>query len=75
MIYKNYLSFPVMIASEAEMVSAKIPLENRDYCAHKLITYQACRADVWPWAYKCVPEKHDYLNCELDEYVSHLHNS
>lgn len=56
-----------MIATEAEMISAKIPLEERDYCAHKKIDYLACRADVWPWAYQCHHAKHDVLNCQYDE--------
>lgn len=56
-----------MIATEAEMVSAKLLLEERDYCAHKLIEYKACRADVWPWAYRCAPEKHEYSNCQYEE--------
>lgn len=59
----------VMIATEQEMEAAKIPLEDRDYCAHKLIAHRACRADVWPWAYKCAHAKHEYLNCEYEEYV------
>lgn len=57
----------VMIATEEEMISAKLLPEERDYCAHKLIAYKACRADVWPWAYKCSWEKHDFLNCQYDE--------
>ncbi|XP_046995475.1 NADH dehydrogenase [ubiquinone] 1 beta subcomplex subunit 7 [Schistocerca americana] len=59
----------VMLATEEEMISAKIPPENRDYCAHLLIKYQACRADVWPWAYKCAHEKHAYMTCEFEDYV------
>lgn len=59
--------FLVMIATEEEMVSAKLLLDERDFCAHKLIDYKACRADVWPWVYKCAPEKHEYLNCQYEE--------
>jgi NADH dehydrogenase (ubiquinone) 1 beta subcomplex subunit 7 len=59
--------FSVMIATEAEMISAKLHPDERDFCAHKLIDYKACRADVWPFLWKCAPEKHDYLNCEYDE--------
>ncbi|XP_058463882.1 NADH dehydrogenase [ubiquinone] 1 beta subcomplex subunit 7 [Malaya genurostris] len=59
----------VMIATEQEMEAAKVPLENRDYCAHKLIAHMACRADVWPFAYKCAHEKHDYLNCQHEDYI------
>ena len=59
----------VMIATEEQMRSAKLPLEDRDYCAHKLLEYRACRADTFPFVYKCHHEKHDYLNCEYDDYV------
>lgn len=58
-----------MIASEAEMVSAKIPMEERDYCAHKKIEYLVCRRDVWPWPYKCAHKKHELQHCQYEEYV------
>uniref|UniRef100_A0A7R9B8T2 NADH dehydrogenase [ubiquinone] 1 beta subcomplex subunit 7 n=2 Tax=Timema TaxID=61471 RepID=A0A7R9B8T2_TIMSH len=61
-----------MIATEEQMQSAKLPLEDRGYCAHKLLEYQSCRADVWPWAAKCHHEKHDYLNCEYEDYILRL---
>lgn len=59
----------VMIATEAEMVSAKLPIEERDYCAHHKINYLACRADVWPLAYRCAHEKHALMTCQFDEWV------
>lgn len=66
--FRNFVYlFLVMVATEKEMMSAKLELFERDYCAHKLIEYRACRADVWPWAYKCTPEKHDYQNCQYEE--------
>lgn len=61
-----------MIATDIEMESAKIPLEDRDYCAHLLLNYGACRADTWPFVYKCAHEKHEYLTCEYEEYVSFI---
>lgn len=57
----------VMIATEDEMRAAKIPVEDRDYCAHVLLKYQGCRADVYPFVYKCAHEKHEYLTCEYEE--------
>lgn len=56
-----------MIATEEEMISAKLPLENRDYCAHLALKVQQCRKEVWPWAWKCNPEKHEYLSCQYEE--------
>lgn len=64
-----FIFFKVMIATEEEMVSAKLLLEERDFCAHKLIEYKACRSDTFPWIYKCTPEKHEYLNCQYEEWV------
>lgn len=57
-----------MIATEAEMMSAKLLPEERDFCAHKLLEHKACRADTWPWVYKCAPEKHEFLNCQYEEW-------
>ncbi|XP_076062681.1 NADH dehydrogenase (ubiquinone) B18 subunit [Oratosquilla oratoria] len=59
----------VMVATQEEMESAKLPLKDRDYCAHLAIKYQACKHNVWPFVYQCAHEKHDYLNCEYDDYV------
>lgn len=56
-----------MKATQAELESAKIALNERDYCAHLLLEYRGCRSKVWPLAYKCHHEKHSYLNCQYDE--------
>lgn len=68
----KFIFFLVMIATEEEMMAAKIPLKDRDYCAHKLIDYRQCRQEVWPWAYQCAHEKHAYLTCKFDEWVLSL---
>lgn len=57
-----------MVASEEELISAKIPLEERDYCAHKKIEYLKCIADVFPWNYKCAHERHAQATCLYEEY-------
>ncbi|XP_025830453.1 NADH dehydrogenase [ubiquinone] 1 beta subcomplex subunit 7-like [Agrilus planipennis] len=54
-------------ATKEELISAKVPLNKRDYCAHLGIAYKACRKDHWPFAVKCSHEKHAYLNCEYEE--------
>ncbi|XP_017074484.1 NADH dehydrogenase [ubiquinone] 1 beta subcomplex subunit 7 [Drosophila eugracilis] len=59
----------VMIATQEEMESAKLPLDARDYCAHLAIAYQACRTDTFPFVYKCAHQKHEYLTCEYEDYV------
>ncbi|XP_059610602.1 NADH dehydrogenase [ubiquinone] 1 beta subcomplex subunit 7 [Phlebotomus argentipes] len=59
----------VMIATEAEMESAKLPLDGRDYCAHKLLTYSQCRREEWPLVYRCHHERHDYFTCQYEDYI------
>lgn len=58
-----------MIARDADLISARIPPENRDYCSHYLLDYQVCRYKHMPFLYKCAHEKHEYLNCEQRDYV------
>ncbi|OQR76577.1 NADH dehydrogenase-like [Tropilaelaps mercedesae] len=62
----------VMIATKEEMMSAKIPLDRRDYCAHKLIDYKNCRYMNFPFFVNCRHEYHDYEQCEYDDYVLRL---
>lgn len=58
---------PEMIATPEQMESAKLEVADRDYCAHLLISYNACRKEVWPWVYQCHHEKHEYQQCEYEE--------
>ncbi|CAH0407697.1 unnamed protein product [Chilo suppressalis] len=58
-----------MKAREEDLISARIPPQFRDYCAHYLLDYQVCRYKNMPMLYKCAHEKHDYLNCEHQDYV------
>ncbi|CAH1113262.1 unnamed protein product [Psylliodes chrysocephalus] len=54
--------------SEDELKSAKIPLEDRDYCAHLLMKFRVCRKDNWPFAV-CKAEKHEYLKCQHEDFI------
>ncbi|XP_065173393.1 NADH dehydrogenase [ubiquinone] 1 beta subcomplex subunit 7-like [Atheta coriaria] len=58
--------------TEQEMYSAKIPLNDRDYCIDQLMVFRACRKDNWPFAVNCEHEKHVYLNCQYDDYVNRM---
>lgn len=51
----------------AEMESAKIPLDKRNYCVDYLMKFLDCRSEQWPWVYKCHHEKHEYLHCQYEE--------
>ncbi|CAN8004101.1 unnamed protein product [Ixodes hexagonus] len=58
-----------MVATEAEMESARIPPEHQNFCAHKLIDFKACRKDKFPFVYRCHHEKHAYQDCLYEDYL------
>lgn len=58
-----------MIATLAEMESAKVPLDARDYCAHMLINLRSCIRDNFPLNYRCHHEREEYYECQYHEYV------
>ncbi|KAK8379605.1 hypothetical protein O3P69_019511 [Scylla paramamosain] len=59
----------VMLVTQEEMESVGLPVDKRDYCAHLAVKHRACREKVWPWAFKCGHERHEYLQCQHEDYV------
>nr|XP_009613670.1 NADH dehydrogenase [ubiquinone] 1 beta subcomplex subunit 7-like [Nicotiana tomentosiformis] len=55
-----------MIATQAEMVSNKVPLAYRDQCAHLLIPLNKCRQSEFYLPWKCEDERHSYEKCEYE---------
>eukprot|EP01018_Ginkgo_biloba_P008054 Gb_28218 [translate_table: standard] len=53
-----------MIATQQEMVEARVPLLYREQCAHLLIPLNKCRMKEYYLPWKCVDEKHTYKKCE-----------
>ncbi|XP_070563178.1 NADH dehydrogenase [ubiquinone] 1 beta subcomplex subunit 7-like [Ptychodera flava] len=62
----------VMVATQEEMNKARVPLEKRDYCAHLYMALMKCRRDTYPWFNNCKHEKHEYEQCEYDDYVMRM---
>lgn len=62
----------VMIATQQEMNDARLPLDRRDYCAHFLIDYYKCRQTAFPSMWHCNAKKHDYDNCEYQDYIMRM---
>ena len=59
-----------MIATEDEMVKAKLPLKYRDYCAHYYISYLKCKRDAGRLALgSCGHEKHEWEHCQYEDFV------
>ncbi|KAG2301708.1 hypothetical protein Bca4012_059945 [Brassica carinata] len=55
-----------MIATQEEMVAAKVPLGYRDQCAHLLIPLNKCRQAEFFLPWKCEDERHVYEKCEYE---------
>ncbi|XP_054161788.1 NADH dehydrogenase [ubiquinone] 1 beta subcomplex subunit 7-like [Oppia nitens] len=58
-----------MIATEAEMDSAKLLPEQRDYCAHLYMELKGCLKSNCPLGYRCLHELHAYHDCEWEDQV------
>lgn len=61
-----------MVATEAEMSSAKLTPQFRDYCAHKWIEYRACLKNTRPFYWRCKHERHAYGECQFEDSVMRM---
>ncbi|KAG9158298.1 hypothetical protein Leryth_000432 [Lithospermum erythrorhizon] len=52
-----------MIATQEEMVEAKVALAYRDQCAHLVIPLNKCRHAEFFLPWKCEDERHVYEKC------------
>ncbi|PKA48120.1 NADH dehydrogenase [ubiquinone] 1 beta subcomplex subunit 7 [Apostasia shenzhenica] len=55
-----------MIATQEEMVEARVPIPYRDECAHLLIPLNKCREKEFYLPWKCEVERHSYEKCEYE---------
>ncbi|CAA6655812.1 unnamed protein product [Spirodela intermedia] len=61
-----------MIATQEEMVEAKVPIPYRDQCAHLLIPLNKCRSAEFFLPWKCESERHTYEKCEYELVMERL---
>ena len=55
-----------MIATQEEMVEARVPIPYRDQCAHSLIPLNKCRQAEFYLPWKCENDRHSYEKCEYE---------
>ncbi|PXF48213.1 NADH dehydrogenase [ubiquinone] 1 beta subcomplex subunit 7 [Gracilariopsis chorda] len=60
---------PKMQCTDEEMAQNRIPLDYRDFCAHKLIPLNNCRRKNLYLPFRCEDERHDYEKCQYDQYM------
>ncbi|XP_011867524.1 PREDICTED: NADH dehydrogenase [ubiquinone] 1 beta subcomplex subunit 7 [Vollenhovia emeryi] len=58
--------------SEEDMMAFKIPLDRRDYCAHKYMDLHECKRRHYPFMIKCAHERHEYNRCHVEDYTMRL---
>ncbi|XP_032672920.1 NADH dehydrogenase [ubiquinone] 1 beta subcomplex subunit 7 [Odontomachus brunneus] len=58
--------------SEEDMIAAKIPLDKRDFCAHKYMDLLYCMRRHYPFMLKCAHERHEYFRCEAEDTTLRL---
>lgn len=61
-----------MIATQEEMMNAKVPLRFRDYCAHLYIPLMECRYNTYKMPWKCKEEKHEWEECEMADFYRRM---
>lgn len=60
------------IATQQEMVEARVPLGYRDQCAHLLIPLNKCRVKEYYLPWKCENERHTYEKCEYELFMERV---
>lgn len=61
-----------MKVTEEELAEAKVPVNLRDYCAHLFIPLVKCRKDNYYLPWKCTKEKHEWDECEFQDYIDRV---
>lgn len=49
------------------MDALRIPPEDRDYCVDYHRDFLICKRNYFPFAFHCLPEKHNLIHCLKNE--------
>lgn len=60
------------LATQEEMVEARLPLGSRDLCSKLLIPLNKCRQDTFYLPWKCEDQRHGYEKCEYDLFLHRM---
>ena len=58
-----------VFATELEMDSGNIRAKYRDYCAHIMLQYMACRRDNKPFYSRCNGYRHNWEECTYQDNI------
>ncbi|NXM24814.1 NDUB7 dehydrogenase, partial [Oxyruncus cristatus] len=62
----------VMVASASQLAQGRVPLEQRDFCAHHLLRLLRCHRDNFPLPWGCHELRHHWDSCEHEDYVMRM---
>lgn len=62
----------VMKATQKEMMDARVPLRFRDFCAHLYMPLMKCRFETGNVPWRCKEEKHEWEECEVQDYYRRM---
>ncbi|XP_064355323.1 NADH dehydrogenase [ubiquinone] 1 beta subcomplex subunit 7 [Dromaius novaehollandiae] len=61
-----------MVASAEQLAAARVPLEQRDFCGHRLLELLRCQRDAFPRVPRCHPQRHAWQACQHHDYVMRM---
>ncbi|XP_061209753.1 NADH dehydrogenase [ubiquinone] 1 beta subcomplex subunit 7 [Neopsephotus bourkii] len=61
-----------MVASAEVLAAARVPLEQRDFCAHHLVKLLRCKRDAFPAPWSCRDLQHGWEACQHHDYVMRM---
>ncbi|XP_021239551.1 NADH dehydrogenase [ubiquinone] 1 beta subcomplex subunit 7 [Numida meleagris] len=56
-----------MVASSQQLAEGRVPLAQRDFCAHHLLRLMRCRRDAFPSLWQCQHLRHQWDSCQHHE--------
>lgn len=61
-----------MVATAQQLSEGRVPLAQRDFCAHHLLRLMRCRRDAFPSLWQCHHLRHRWDRCQHDDYVMRM---
>ncbi|NXN94834.1 NDUB7 dehydrogenase, partial [Rhinopomastus cyanomelas] len=55
------------VATAKQLALGRVPLEQRDYCAHHLLRLMRCHRDAFPLPWLCNSLRHQWDLCQHEE--------
>ncbi|KAM9610381.1 NADH dehydrogenase [ubiquinone] 1 beta subcomplex subunit 7 isoform 1-T2 [Morphnus guianensis] len=61
-----------MVATARQLAEGRVPLEQRDFCAHHLLRLLRCHRDAFPVPWQCRDLRHAWDACQHRDYVMRM---